>query len=61
MVKWSDNKAVTLASYFMTSGTVDNVQRYDKKLRECVTAERPDIVVGGADKSDQMISSYRIL
>ncbi|XP_025407032.1 piggyBac transposable element-derived protein 3-like [Sipha flava] len=65
LVKWYDNKSVTLASNFITSGTLDYVQRYDKKLKQYVTVERPEIVklynasMGGVDKSDQMISLYR--
>lgn len=65
LVKWFDNKSVILGSNFITSGTLDNVQRYDKKLKQYVTVERPEIVklynasMGGVDKSDQMISLYR--
>lgn len=34
LVKWYDNKAVTLGSNCITSGTIiDTVQRYDKKKR----------------------------
>lgn len=65
LVKWYDNKAVTLGSNFITSGTIDTVQRYDKKKKEYITVERPEIVklynssMGGVDKSDQLISFYR--
>lgn len=44
LVKWFDNKAKCLASNFITSGTLDNVQRYDQKLKQYVTVERPEIV-----------------
>lgn len=33
LVKWYINKAVTLGSNFITSGTIDTVQRYDKKKK----------------------------
>jgi hypothetical protein len=65
LVKWYNNKSVTLASNFITSGTPDYVKRYDRKLKQYVTVERPEIVkfyhagMGGVDKSDQMISLYR--
>lgn len=44
LVKWYDNKAVTLASNFITSGTLDSVQRHDIKLNEYITVERPEII-----------------
>lgn len=44
LVKWFDNKSVILGSNFIISGTLDNVQRYDKKLKQYVTVERPEIV-----------------
>lgn len=33
LVKWYDNKAVYMCSNFIGSGTVDNVPRWDKKIR----------------------------
>jgi len=67
LVKWFDNKAVTLGSNYVTSGDVDKVERWDKKKKAYVEIERPEIVrryndsMGGVDKMDQLISYYRIL
>jgi len=44
LVKWLVNKSVILASNLITSGTLYNVQRYDKKLKLYITVERPEIV-----------------
>lgn len=68
LVKWFDNKAVTLGSNYVTSGDVDKVERWDKKKKAYyVEIERPEIVrryndsMGGVDKMDQLISYYHIL
>ncbi|XP_025194766.1 piggyBac transposable element-derived protein 3-like [Melanaphis sacchari] len=67
LVKWFDNKAVTLGFNYVTSGDVDKVERWDKKKKAYVEIERPEIVrkynesMGGVDKMDQLISYYRIL
>lgn len=64
LVKQYDNKTVTLGSNFRTSGTIDTKQRYDKKLKEYITVERPKIVklynanMGGVDKSDQFLQNF---
>jgi len=65
LVKWFDYKSITYGSNFITSGVVDNEQRFDKKLKKYVTVEIPEIVklynasIVGSQKSDQMISLYR--
>lgn len=65
LVKWYDNKSVTLGSNFITSGVTDTVERYDKATKQYITIERLDIVklyntsMGGVDKNDQLISFYR--
>lgn len=49
----------------MTSGEVDKVKRWDRKKKEYVYIERPEIVrhynktMGGVDKHDQLVSFYR--
>ncbi|XP_026819434.1 uncharacterized protein LOC113558122 [Rhopalosiphum maidis] len=43
LVKWFDNKAVTLGSNYVTSGDVDKVERWDKKKKAYVEIERPEI------------------
>lgn len=44
LVKWFDNKAVTLGSNYVTSGEVDKVERWEKKKKVYVEIERPEIV-----------------
>lgn len=66
MTKWFDNKSVYLASNFVGIGISDTVQRYDKKDKQFVEVERPEVVklynkgMGGVDLLDQMIQYYRI-
>jgi hypothetical protein len=65
LVKWYDNRPVTLASNFIGVGAVDDVRRWDKSSRSFVMVRRPEIVnryntsMGGVDKLDQLISLYR--
>lgn len=65
LVKWYDNRPVTLASNFIGVGAVDDVRRWDKRSRSFVMVRRPEIVhryntsMGGVDKLDQLISLYR--
>ncbi|XP_026805825.1 piggyBac transposable element-derived protein 1-like [Rhopalosiphum maidis] len=44
LLKWFDNKAVTLGSNYVTSGDVDKVERWDKKKKAYVEIERPEIM-----------------
>ncbi|XP_060865565.1 piggyBac transposable element-derived protein 3-like isoform X1 [Metopolophium dirhodum] len=66
LIKWLDNKSVTLASNFVTSGSPDIIKRYDKKNKSYVEVCRPEIVklyndsMGGVDLHDQLISYYRV-
>ncbi|KAE9528804.1 hypothetical protein AGLY_012379 [Aphis glycines] len=65
LIKWYDNKAVGLGSNFITSGVPDDIKRYDKKEKTCITVNRPEIVkcynqsMGGVDKHDQLVSFFR--
>ncbi|KAE9528797.1 hypothetical protein AGLY_012372 [Aphis glycines] len=65
LVKWYDNKLIYLCSNIVTSGEVDKVKRWDRKKKEYVYIERPEIVrhynktMGGVDKHDQLVSFYR--
>jgi len=65
LVKWYDNKPVSLGSNFITSGTPDEVSRYCKKEKRYISINRPEIVklynqsMGGVDKHDQLISFFR--
>lgn len=66
IVAWYDNKTVYLGSNFVGSGIPKMVRRWDKKSKEYVEVEVPEIVLqynenmGGVDKFDQLISYYRV-
>ncbi|XP_039287703.1 piggyBac transposable element-derived protein 3-like isoform X2 [Nilaparvata lugens] len=66
MVKWLDNRCVTLASNFVGSSTIDECKRWDSSKKIYVQVPRPEIVklynngMGGVDLLDQLISLYRI-
>lgn len=65
LIKWYDNKAVSLGSNFVTSGETDKVTRWNKKNKNYEEVERPEVIrlyntsMGGVDKMDQLISLYR--
>jgi len=65
VLKWYDNKAVNMASNFILSGEPKFVKRYDRKLKNIVEIEQPEVIqlyntnMGGVDKHDQMVSYYR--
>ena len=46
LIKWYDNKPVYICSNFVGSGDVDKVKRWDKKSKEYVEIDRPDINIG---------------
>lgn len=66
LLKWVDNKSVVLASNFVGSGEIDQVERWDKSNKQYICIDRPEIVrrynhsMGGVDLFDQLISYYRI-
>jgi len=43
-LKWCDNKAITMASNFITSGNPESVSRWDKKNKQYINIERPKII-----------------
>uniref|UniRef100_A0A667WLN7 PiggyBac transposable element-derived protein domain-containing protein n=1 Tax=Myripristis murdjan TaxID=586833 RepID=A0A667WLN7_9TELE len=59
-VKWFDNRAVS------TAQSVSDVERWDRKLKQKVSVERPSIIIlyntfmGGVDALDELIAYYRI-
>jgi hypothetical protein len=65
VVKWFDNRAVTLASTFLSDNAQDLVKRWSKKDAAFIDVARPEIVkfynrsMGGVDKHDFLISLYR--
>lgn len=66
IVKWQDNKPVHLASNFVGVGSSDSAKRWDKKLKQHIDVNRPEIIslynngMGGVDLLDQLISYYRV-
>lgn len=66
LLKWCDNKPINMGSNFITSGTPENVIRWDKKNKRHIEVERPEVIklynksMGGVDKHDQLVSYYRI-
>lgn len=66
VVKWLDNRTVTLASNFVGSGATDEVRRWDSSNKQYINISRPEVVklynhaMGGVDVMDQMIGLYRI-
>ena len=66
VVKWQDKGAVHLASTYVSAEPVGSCQRFDKKKKETVTVDRPNIVneynsfMGGVDLIDMLLALYRI-
>ncbi|KAF9404751.1 hypothetical protein HW555_014186 [Spodoptera exigua] len=65
VVKWNDNKVVTLISSYIDSHPIETIKRYDKDEKKKVHVECPQIVkhynkhMGGVDLADMLISLYR--
>jgi len=66
LVKWYDNKPVYMCSNFIASGEVEKVKIWDKKTKQYLDIEQPEVIkmynksMGGVDKIDQLIAYYRI-
>ena len=66
VVKWFDNKEVTIASNSYGVEPVTQVRRWDKAKKEYVMIPRPALVgaynsgMGGVDAADAKLSFYRI-
>ncbi|XP_059209229.1 piggyBac transposable element-derived protein 3-like [Centropristis striata] len=65
VVKWSDNKAVTLASSCAAISPLKEVRRFSREERRRVAVPCPNIVsqynvhMGGVDLADMMVALYR--
>ncbi|CAK1594386.1 unnamed protein product [Parnassius mnemosyne] len=65
VVRWYDNKPVTLASSFVDSHPMGKIQRYSKDTESRVEVNCPQIVkqynahMGGVDLADMLIALYR--
>ena len=66
VVRWCDKRCVTMASTWLHKDPIDSCRRYDKKNKEFVNVQRPNIVkeynqhMGGLDLSDMLMSLYKI-
>lgn len=65
LLKWYDTKPILMATNCVTSGTPIPVKRWDKKNKEYIMIDRPEVITnynaskGGVDKQDMLISHYR--
>ncbi|KAG1674650.1 PiggyBac transposable element-derived protein 3 [Nymphon striatum] len=65
VVKWYDNRCVSLISSFIGATPIDDVRRWDKSKRKFVSVQRPNIVklynayMGGVDLLDGYTSLYK--
>ncbi|KAF9419010.1 hypothetical protein HW555_004337 [Spodoptera exigua] len=65
IVRWNDNKAVTLISSFVASEPVEKIRRYCKDAKCKIDVQCPQIVrqynkhMGGVDLADMLISLYK--
>lgn len=65
IVKWYDNKAVTLVSSYVDSHPMNKIKRFSKNHQSRIDFDCPQIVkhynrhMGGVDLADMLISLYR--
>lgn len=65
LVRWFDNKCVTVVSSFIGSQPSDSVRRYDRSTKEHINVDRPRVIgtynksMGGVDLLDMMCSLYK--
>lgn len=66
VVRWYDNKPITLMSSIHGQHPEDTCRRWSRKEKKHIDVPRPDVVrlynvnMGGVDLADRMISYYRI-
>ncbi|XP_047126408.1 piggyBac transposable element-derived protein 2-like [Hydra vulgaris] len=66
VVKWFDNKSVTLASTFASAEPVSTARRWDRTTKQHIDVPRPEIIqiynkfMGGVDTLDAIMARYRI-
>ncbi|KAM9819300.1 piggyBac transposable element-derived protein 3-like [Syngnathus typhle] len=64
-IKWYDNRAVTLVSFFAGTEPVEKIQRWDKFNKTYIEVEKPHIVgiynkyMGGVDLLDSFTAKYK--
>lgn len=66
MIRWLDNRAVTMASTYLDTTPKDTVKRWDSKAKKHIEISRPNAIavynvhMGGIDLSDMLQSMYQI-
>lgn len=66
VVRWFDNREVTIASNYYSANPSHEVRRWDKKNKVYVQLPCPALIrayntgMGGVDRCDQLLSFYRI-
>lgn len=66
VVRWNDNKPVTLISSYAGSEPMHKIKRYCKEQKRKIDVDCPDIVreynkhMGGVDLADMLIALYKI-
>lgn len=65
VVRWNDNKCVTLISSYTDSEPVQKIKRYSKDAKRKVDVDCPNVVkdynkhMGGVDLADMLVSLYK--
>ena len=65
LVRWLDNRCVTVVSSYLGALPPDSVRRYDRSKKEHINVDRPSIIgvynksMGGVDLMDMMCSLYK--
>ena len=65
MIRWLDNRVVTLASTYLDSVPMDTVKRWDSKTKKHIEVRRPHAIamynahMGGIDLNDMLQSMYQ--
>ncbi|XP_040573820.2 piggyBac transposable element-derived protein 3-like [Lepeophtheirus salmonis] len=66
LVKWKDNKVVSVASNKMRAQPLQKVKRWDRKQKKYIYIDIPNSIciynkyMGGVDLFDQQVAAYRI-
>ena len=65
LVRWYDNKCVTMISSYIGNQDGNNVQRYDRSKKQHISVNQPSIIavynksMGGVDLMDMLCSLYK--
>ena len=65
LVRWFDNKCVTLLSTYVGTEPVNRIQRYDRSTKSYIDVDRPALIgiynskMGGVGLLDMMCTLYK--